>query len=198
MPCVNSQDPAPPPPRLKVMPIILTPLTLTPPWVPHDYGQTSDDSRKPIMCNTPFNTVSLVFLDRGSNTAFSDLWCRCAVLENGWKEVKNIFGSGMLTTKYPGAVSGTNSNKSFSKGTVVNRVFLFSPTAYFRETKGTFTSWSARGDTKNKRNKTIFSFNFLTISNMRKTFDLNLSFSASAITNEKATHQIVFTTDLLV
>lgn len=53
----------------------------------------------------------------------SDLWCRCAVLEKrggGGGGVKNIFGSGMLTTKYPGAVSGTNSNKSISKGTVVN------------------------------------------------------------------------------
>lgn len=160
MPCVNSQDPAPPPPRLKVMPIILTPLTLTSPWVPHDYGQTSDDSRKPIIYNTLLNTVSLVFLDQGPNIVYLQICgAGCAVLEKGWKEVKKNFRSGMLTTKYPGAVSGTNSNKSFSKGTVVNSgvfLFHFSPNACFREMKGIFTSWSTRGDTKNKRIKAIF------------------------------------------
>lgn len=79
------------------------------------------------------------------------------MLGKGWEEdeeVENIFGSGMLTTKYPGAVSGTNSNKSFSKGTVVNSgVFFFLQTAHFRERKGTFSSWSTNGSLDKEKKK---------------------------------------------
>lgn len=45
----------------------------------------------------------------------------------GWGGGQKHFRIWLLTTKYPGAVSGTNSNKSFSNGTVVNRVFSMAP-----------------------------------------------------------------------
>lgn len=147
------------------MPIILTPLTLTSPWAHRDYGQTSDDCDKHIMYSKQ-DALSLVFLDQGSNGTYSVCFqmCGAGVLERGREEeeeVKDIFfGSGMLTTKYPGAVSGTNSNKSFSKGTVVNsRVFFFC--AYFRKRKAPsahvlqMALWTKR---KRKNKRTIFLF----------------------------------------
>lgn len=85
----------------------------------------------------------------------------------GWgedEEVKNIYGSGMLTTKYPGALSVTNSNKSFSKRTVVNSkgrgfFFLFFflsffATAYFRLMKGTFSLWSTNVSLDREKERT--------------------------------------------
>lgn len=121
---------------------------------------------------------------------FSDLWCRCAVLEKGWEEeeeeVKNLFGSWMLTTKYPGAVSGTNSNKSFSKGTVVNsRIFFFFPFLQLPisekrkapSARGLQMALWTKRKRKNKRTKPFSSYLSLllrTISKTKKTFDLNL------------------------
>lgn len=82
----------------------------------------------------------------------------------GWgeeEEVKNIYVSGMLTTKYPGALSVTNSNKSFSKGTVVNSrgrgfffLSFFFSTAYFRLTKGTFSLWSTNVSLDREKERT--------------------------------------------
>lgn len=100
---------------------------------------------------------------------FSDLWCRCAVLERGWEEeeeeVKNIFGSGMLTTKYPGAVSGTNSNKSFSKGTVVNSRRLFCNCLFQRnerhlqhEVYNWLSGQREKERTKEKKKSSLFGF----------------------------------------
>lgn len=75
----------------------------------------------------PFSIVSLISLG-GSEckecTACFRVYGVGGLHWRGWgeeeEEVKNIYGSRMLTTKYPGALSVTNSNKSFSKGTVVN------------------------------------------------------------------------------
>lgn len=105
--------------------------------------------------NISFSPVSLILTDQSSNRGYSmcfqsvagDLW---------WRRKKgktNTFESGMLTTKYLGAVSETNSSKSFSKGTVVNSRQFFA-TAYFRETKGTFSSWSTNGSLDKEKERT--------------------------------------------
>lgn len=134
-------------------------------------------------------------------------WCFrvvqvCSVRGGG----ENGFGSGMLTTKYPGAVSGTNSNKSFSKGTVVNS--RVSCNCLFQRKERhlqlmLYKYLSGQREKKNKRNKTIFlptlaSPNFQTISKTKKTFDLSLWCSVSKETNKKATYHIVLTADWLV
>lgn len=96
--------------------------------------------------NISFSPVSLILTDQSSNRGYS--MCSQSVAGDLWwrrkKGKTNTFESGMLTTKYLGAVSETNSSKSFSKGTVVNSRQFFA-TAYFRETKGTFSSWSTNG-----------------------------------------------------
>lgn len=105
------------------------------------------------------------------------------MLKKGWekKEVKNIFGSGMLTTKYPGAVSGTNSNKSFSKRTVVNsRYFFFFQLPISEKLKAPsahgvqMALWTKR-KRKNKGTQPFslyFPLLLQTISKTEKTFDL--------------------------
>lgn len=112
---------------------------------------------------------------------------------------QNIFGSGMLTTKYPEAVSGTNSNKSFSKGTVVNSrgFFLFSfffgnCLFFFRETKGTFSQWPTNGSLDKEKKKkeqrkqnhfSYFGISKFSISIRPKTFD---QIPVSTITHKTA------------
>lgn len=109
--------------------------------------------------------------------------CWWALLQKERKErmLKNkkvhIFGSRTLKTEYPGAVSGTNFNKSFSKGTVVNSRWFLAAT-YFKERKGTFSSKLALGSSglRESIKETISLFalvspNFLTLSKVKKGFD---------------------------
>lgn len=157
--------------------------------------------------NISFSPVSLILTDQSSNRGYSmcfqsvagDLW---------WRRKKgktNTFESGMLTTKYLGAVSETNSSKSFSKGTVVNSRQFFA-TAYFRETKGTFSSWSTNGsldkEKKEQKKPKHFSLYFCfykSISKTKKTSDFSFWLSVSKATNKnKSIRFIVLTTDWFV
>lgn len=165
-----------PPPRLKVMPIISSPLTPTSPWAHRAHVQTSDDCGKYMTYSVQEALHQTLWgFSTGVQAGVTVCVFRSVVagalrLETGLGGggQKTFFGSGTLTTKYPGAVSGTNSNKSFSKRTVVNsRGFFFFVTAYFRGMKGTFSSCSTNGSLdkekrkeKTKRNKSIFSLHF--------------------------------------
>lgn len=158
------------------MPIISSPLTPTSPWAHRAHVQTSDDCGKYMTYSVQEALHQTLWgFSTGVQAGVTVCVFRSVVagalrLETGLGGggQKTFFGSGTLTIKYPGAVSGTNSNKSLSKRTVVNsRGFFFFVTAYFRGMKGTFSSCSTNGSLdkekrkeKTKRNKSIFSLHF--------------------------------------
>lgn len=102
---------------------------------------------------------------------FSHPWLQVCYARDGFgrrRRSKTFFGSGTLTTKYPGAVSGTNSNKSFSKRTVVNsRGFCFFCNCLFQRNERhlqlmlcKWLSGQREKEWKNKKKQEHFSLHF--------------------------------------